>query len=425
MNELALFGGSPVRTKPFPHWPVFDEAEEKAVLEVVRSGEWWRYSMGEAIDAACTPGGVRSKVGEFQDLFAKAQGARYGIACASGTAAIEVVLKAMGIGRGDEVVVPPYTFIATATAPMLIGARPVFCDIDPATLNLDPTRLEEAITPRTKAVMPVHFAGLAADMERILGICKRRGIPVVEDACHGHGGAWNGRGLGTIGLAGAFSFQASKNMTAGEGGLITTDDAALAELCESYIWVGRKAGRPWYEHHYLGWNYRMTEFQGAILVEQLRRLGDQTERRQRNAAYLNEQLKAIPGIRPLQVPPYATRHACHIYVFGFDEAEFGISRADFLRALSAEGIPATAGYAFPLYRNPMFQDPSLSFDYSRFVALCPNSEQACKEMVWLEHRLLLGERGDMDDIVGAIRKVRGRLHELSSSSKVGQALVRA
>jgi dTDP-4-amino-4,6-dideoxygalactose transaminase len=425
MNELALFGGSPVRTKPFPHWPVFDEAEEKAVLEVVRSGEWWRYSMGEATDAASSLSGMRSKVGEFQDLFAKAQGAGYGIACASGTAAIEVVLKAMGIGHGDEVIVPPYTFIATATAPMLIGARPVFCDIDPATLNLDPSRLEEAITPRTKAVMPVHFAGLAADMERILGICKRRGVPVVEDACHGHGGAWNGRGLGTIGRAGAFSFQASKNMTAGEGGLITTDDAALAELCESHIWVGRKAGRPWYEHHYLGWNYRMTEFQGAILVEQLRRLRDQTERRQQNAAYLNEQLKAIPGIRPLQAPPYASRNACHIYVFRFDEAEFGINRTDFLQALSAEGIPATAGYAFPLYRNPMFQDPSLGFDYSRFVALCPNSERACKEMVWLEHRLLLGERADLDDIVGAIRKVRGRLHEFSSSGKVERTLARA
>ena len=414
MSELALFGGSPVRTKPFPHWPVFDEAEEKAVLDVVRSGQWWRYSMGEAIDVP-VPAGVRSKVGEFQDLFAKAQGARYGIACASGTAAIEVVLKAMGIGFGDEVIVPPYTFIATATAPMLIGARPVFCDIHPATLNLDPSRLEKAITPRTKAVMPVHFAGLAADMGSILDICGRHGIPVVEDACHGHGGTWNGRGLGTIGVAGTFSFQASKNMTAGEGGLITTDDRALAELCESYIWVGRKARRPWYEHHYLGWNYRMTEFQGAILVEQLRRLGDQTDRRQANAFYLNERLMAIPGIHPLDVPAYATRHSCHIYCFRFDEAEFGISRADFLQALSAEGIPATGGYAHPLYRNPMFQDPSLGSDYSRFIALCPNSERACKEMVWLEHRLLLGDRTDMDDVVEAFWKISAHRHEFEPS----------
>ena len=406
MSKLALFGGSPVRTRPFPRWPVFDRAEESAVLEVVRSGEWWRYSMGEAVDPVSAPGAVRSKVGEFQEMFAKLQGARYGIACATGTAAIEIVLKAIGIRPGDEVIVPPYTFIATATAPMLIGARPVFCDIDRATLNLDPSRLEEAITARTKAVMPVHFAGLAADMAPILEICGRRGIPVVEDACHGHGGTWNNRGLGTIGVAGTFSFQASKNMTAGEGGLIITGDAALAELCESYIWVGRKVGRPWYEHHYLGWNYRLTEFQGAILVEQLRRLAEQTERRQRNALYLNERLKAIPGIHPLEVPEYATRHSYHIYLFRFDEAEFGITRADFLQALSAEGIPASSGYAHPLYRNPLFQDPSLDFDYKEFIALCPNSERACKEMVWLEHRLLLGDRVDMEDIAQAILKIR-------------------
>jgi dTDP-4-amino-4,6-dideoxygalactose transaminase len=405
MSKLALFGGSPVRTEPFPRWPVFDQAEESAVLEVVRSGEWWRYSMGEAVDPASAPGGVRSKVSEFQQSFAKSQGARYGIACATGTAAIEIVLKAIGIGPGDEVIVPPYTFIATATAPMLIGARPVFCDIALTTLNLDPSRLEEAITPRTKAVMPVHFAGLAADMAPILEICGRHGIPVVEDACHGHGGTWKDRGLGTIGLAGTFSFQASKNMTAGEGGLIITDDAALAELCESYVWVGRKVGRPWYEHHYLGWNYRLTEFQGAILVEQLRRLAEQTERRERNALYLNERLRAIPGIHPLEVPEYATRHSCHIYVFRFDESQFGISRSDFLQALSAEGIPATSGYAHPLYRNPVFGDASLGSDYNRFIELCPNSERACKEMVWLEHRLLLGSRADMDDIVDAIRKI--------------------
>jgi dTDP-4-amino-4,6-dideoxygalactose transaminase len=420
MSKLALFGGSPVRTRPFPRWPVFDRAEENAVLEVVRSGEWWRYSMGEAVDPVSASGAVRSKVGEFQEMFAKLQGARYGIACATGTAAIEIVLKAIGIGPGDEVIVPPYTFIATATAPMLIGAKPVFCDVDRATLNLDPTRLEEAITDRTKAVMPVHFAGLAADMAPILEICGRRGIPVVEDACHGHGGTWNNRGLGTIGLAGTFSFQASKNMTAGEGGLITTGDAALAELCESYIWVGRKAGRPWYEHHYLGWNYRLTEFQGAILVEQLRRLTEQTQRRQRNALYLSEQLRTIPGIYPLKAPEYATRHSCHIYLFRFDETEFGMTRADFLDALSAEGIPASGGYAHPLYRNPLFQDPALGFDQKRFIALCPNSERACKEMVWLEHRILLADQTDMDDIVEAVRKInraKDNFHQQLSATR--------
>jgi dTDP-4-amino-4,6-dideoxygalactose transaminase len=405
MSDLALFGGKPVRSRPFPAWPVFDEGEEQALLELLRSGQWWRYTMGEAVQPAAASNGARSKVAEFQDRFAKSQGARFGIACSTGTAALEVALKAMVVGPGDEVIVPPYTFIATATAPMLIGATPVFCDIDLETFNMDPRRLEEAITPRTRAVVPVHFAGAAADMGAILEIAARRGLKVLEDAAHGHGGTWQGRGLGTIGAAGTFSFQASKNMTAGEGGLITTHDQELAEICESLVWVGREAGRPWYEHHRLGWNYRLTEFQGAILIEQLKRLERQTARRLANGLYLNEQLAKIPGIHPLRIPSYATRHSFHIYVFRFDAGEFDLSRQDFLAALAAEGIPASSGYAHPLYRNPLFQEPDLPLDYRRFTHLCPHAERACAEAVWLEHRLLLGDRADMDDIVAAIRKI--------------------
>jgi dTDP-4-amino-4,6-dideoxygalactose transaminase len=393
MSDLALFGGKPVRSRPFPAWPVFDTGEEQALLEVLRSGQWWRYTMGEAVQSAAASNGARSKVAEFQDLFAKSQGA------------LEVALKAMGVGPGDEVIVTPYTFIATATAPMLIGATPVFCDIDPETFNMDPRRMEEAITPRTRAVVPVHFAGLAADMEAILEIAARRGVKVLEDAAHAHGGAWQGRGLGTIGAAGTFSFQASKNMTAGEGGLITTDDPELAEICESLVWVGRQAGRPWYEHHRLGWNYRLTEFQGAILIEQLKRLEQQTSRRLANGLYLNEQLARIPGLHPLRIPSYATRHAFHIYVVRFRAAEFELSRQDFLAALAAEGIPASSGYAHPLYRNPLFQEPGLPLDCRRFADLCPQAERACAEAFWLEHRLLLGDRDDMDDIIAAIRKI--------------------
>ena len=415
MAQLALFGGEALRQKPFTSWPVFDEAEEQALLAILRSGDWWRYSMGEAADPSVSDASP-SKVAEFQSLFAKAQGAQYGIACATGTAAIEVVLKALGIGPGDEVIVPPYTFIATATAPMLIGATPVFCDIELDTFNLDPRRFEAAITARTKAVIPVHFAGLAADMEPILNIAAKRGIAVVEDAAHGHGGTWNGRGLGSIGVAGTFSFQASKNMTAGEGGLIVTDDHNLAEVCESYVWVGRKVGRPWYEHHRLGWNYRLTEFQAAILIAQLNRLKSQTERRHENGLYLRDRLAEIPGIHPLSIPAYATGHAFHIFVVRFDEGEFGLDRASFIAALGSEGIPASPGYAFPLYRNPLFQDPSLSRDYESFAALCPNAEKACEQAVWLEHRLLLGTREDMDDIARAVAKVYQCREEFSSAA---------
>lgn len=402
MNRLALHGGAPVRTRPFPAWPVHGAREEELALEVLRSGQWWRYTLGEALDG---PPATASKVAEFQHRFAAAHGCRYGIACVNGTAALEVALRALGVRPGDEVIVPPYTFVATATAPLLIGATPVFCDIEPDTLNLDPAKLAAAITPRTRAIVPVHFAGLAADLEAIQAIAGPRGLPVLEDAAHAHGGAWQGRPLGSLGAAATFSFQASKNMTAGEGGIITTNDAALAEICESLVWVGRKRGRPWYEHHRLGWNYRLTEFQAAILLAQLERLPEQTALRQRNGAALSAKLAAIPGIRPLSVPAYATGHAWHIYVFRFDAVAFGCSRDAFLAALAAEGIPASSGYAHPLYRNPLFHEPGLPLDYGRFADLCPASEQACREAVWLEHRLLLGTEADMDDIAEAVAKV--------------------
>ena len=396
MSQLALLGGQPVRTAPFPAWPVHGPREEQLALEVLSSGQWWRYTLGEDLANAASP----SKVAEFQHKFAAAHGCQYGIACVNGTAALEVSLRALGVTPGDEVIVPPYTFIATASAPMLIGATPVFCDIELDTLNLDPARLEAAITPRTRAIIPVHFAGLPADMQAILDIANRHGIPVLEDAAHAHGGSWNNRPLGSIGAMATFSFQASKNMTAGEGGIVVTNDPALAEIAESLVWVGRKKGRPWYEHHRLGWNYRLTEFQAAILLAQLERLPEQTARRQANGAYLTAKLKQIPGIHPMAVPSFTTGHAWHIYCLRFVESEFGISRARFLEALAAEGVPASSGYAHSLFNNPLY-DAS----YARYNDLCPNANQACREAVWMEHRYLLGSTADMDDIAAAFVKI--------------------
>lgn len=427
-SRLALLGGTPVRTTPFPSWPVFDHREEDAILEVLRSGQWWRYSCGEAVgEAPAGEAAPRSKVAEFQDAFARRHGARYGIACANGTAALEVALKAIGAGPGDEVIVPPYTFIATASAPLAVNAVPVFCDID-ETYNLDPHRLEQAITPRTRAVIPVHFAGLAADMDAILAIAARHRLFVIEDAAHGHGGAWRGRGLGSIGDAGTFSFQASKCMTAGEGGLIVTSNRELAALCESYVWGGRRAGGAWYEHYRLGWNYRLTEFQGAILLQQLKRLDEQTALRMRNGAYLNRRLSEIPGIHPLPAPERATTHSFHIYIFRIDEDELGVPKERFLAALAREGIPCSGGYGHPLYRSPMFLNQEFHargcpiscghyagrIDYAAFEQLCPRAERACREAVWLEQRVLLGGREDMDDIVRAVGKIHACRSELRS-----------
>lgn len=418
MSQLAMFGGTPVRSKPFPGWPVFDESEERALIGVLRSGTWWRNSQGESWSfRAPDEDGPKSKVAEFQEAFARFHKAQYGLACASGTAALEIALKAAEIGPGDEVVVPAYTFVATATAPLSINATPVFCDIQRDTLNLDPASFEQAITSRTRAVVPVHFAGMPADMERILNIARRHRLFVLEDAAHAHGASWNSKRVGTIGNAGTFSFQGSKNMTAGEGGEIVSNDREFMALCESYLWAGREVGRPWYEHHRLGWNYRLTEFQAAILLAQLNRVEQQNAKRMSNGLHLNAQLARIPGIAPLSVPPFATGHTFHLYVFRVVENEFGASREDVLSALQHEGIPCSAGYAYPLYRNPMFVNRDfyphknsngrclVDVDYSSFAERCPNAERACKEAIWLEHRILLADPPDMDDVVRALAKI--------------------
>jgi dTDP-4-amino-4,6-dideoxygalactose transaminase len=413
-DQLAIFGGPAARQRPIPTWPVFDQAEEKALIEVLRSGQWWsgNLSYHAAADGECL-----SRAMAFERAFADFHGAKYALACASGTAALELALKAAGIGPGDEVIVPPYSFLATASAPLLIGAIPVFCDIEPETFNLDPVRLEEAITPRTKAVIPVHFAGLPADMDRILAVARKNDLFVLEDAAHGHGGSSRGRALGTLGDAGIFSFQASKNMTAGEGGLILTDRPEIAELSNSYLWAGRNAGRPWYEHFRLGWNYRITEFQAAILIEQLKRLPAQAERRMGNGLRLTQGLRRIPGIRPLSIPDWVTRHAFHLFIFRFDAAAFGVSREQFLEWLTAEGVPCSSGYSQPLYRNPLFAEnqfhgngqpltpPGRHIDYLAYAEKCPVAERACAEAVWIEHRVLLGEPEEMDEIVHAIEKI--------------------
>jgi dTDP-4-amino-4,6-dideoxygalactose transaminase len=385
-------------------------------MEVLRSGRWWRYAYSEDHDPV---GSTKSRVAEFQETFAHFQGAKYGIACANGTAALEVSLKAIGVGPGDEVIVPAYTFVATATAVLMVNAIPIFADINYDTFNLDPASAERAVTGRTKAIIPVHFAGQAADMGAILDLARRRKLLVIEDTAHGHGGTWKGKGLGSIGHAGTFSFQASKNMTAGEGGLIITNDEGSATLCESYTSLGRKPETPWYEHHRLGWNYRMTEFQGGILLQQLKRLEKQNSKRRENAANLSAQLSRIPGIQTIRVPDYATRHSYHLYVFRLNEREFGVSRANFLAALAKEGVPCSGGYAYPVYKNPMFLNPDFyvhncpltcghydgKVDYAAFEVLCPDAERVCSEAVWLEHRLLLAERADMGDIARAISKI--------------------
>lgn len=396
-SQLAIHGGTPVRTRPFPAWPVHGEPEEQAVIRAIRSGKWGK------LDGA--------EVAAFERDFARYQGAEYGIAVVNGTVAIQIALMAAGIQAGDEVIVPPYTFLATATAVVTSNATPVFADIELDTFNINPQAIEALITPRTRAIIPVHFGGLPADMDAIMAIARRHHLVVIEDAAHAHAAEYKGRRAGSIGHMGTFSFQSSKNLTAGEGGFITTNDPALAEACREIHNCGRRKGHAWYEHFVISVNFRLSEVQGALLNAQLQRLEEQARRRWENGKYLNEQLGRIPGIKPQTIIPECTRHAFHLYCFRIDARELGAPRQAFLKALAAEGIPNFGGYPLPLYKQRLFLDRAFGpYDGCRGVdyakTCCPNSEAICYEQGgWLEHRMLLGTRQDMDDIVAAFRKV--------------------
>jgi dTDP-4-amino-4,6-dideoxygalactose transaminase len=398
-SKLALLGGKPVRKKPFTPWPVFGKPEEARLLKTLRSGKWGRLH-GKEVET-------------FEARFATLHGAKHGIAVVNGTVSLRIALMAAGIQADDEVIVPPYTFVSTATAVIEANAIPVFADIDLETFNIDPKAIEAAITPRTRAIIPVHFAGQPADMKAILRIAKKHNLVVIEDAAHAHGAIYAGRGAGSIGHFGSFSFQSSKNLTSGEGGLITTNDDKLAAACRSIHSCGRIEGGLWYEHHVIAGNYRLGEFQGAILNCQLARLEEQTKTRDENGQYLAARLAKLPGVFPQRRIKECDRHSYHLFMMRIDPAVFGVSRATVVKALQAEGVPCSAGYAISLPSQPLFRNKAFGpylakarakLNYAK--ARVPNSDLLCREQcIWLEQSIFLGPRGDMDDIAVAFEKI--------------------
>ena len=405
MAKLAINGGTPVRQEPFPSWPVWDEREVNGLRDVVESGTWF---MGP-------------KKEEFERRWAEFCKAEFAVAIINGTAALAVAYRAVGVESGDEVIIPPYTFVGTATAVLEVGAIPVFADVSLDTMNLDPSAAETAITERTTAIVPVHIGGNPADVDGIKALAKKHGLQVIEDAAQAHGAEWKGRRVGAIGDAGCFSFQASKNLNAGEGGCVVTNDPQIADRAWSVHNVGRVRGGAWYEHRVLGGNERMTEWQAALLLSQMERLEEQMHRRDAAAARLDQRLSDVPGIVPQKMVPGATRSAHHLYVFRYLADEFGgPDRARFLEALNAEGAPGRVGYN-PLYREPLFAEvipasPKLlagglgEMDYSN--VRCHNCERVCDEGVWLTQTVLLGTPEDMDDIADAILKIKENVDEL-------------
>ncbi len=411
MTKLAINGGSPVITDlRMPRWPEFDESDERALLEVFRSGQWWRGGTVEAQE--------KSAVGFFERRFAAYHNADYALAVNSGTTAVEIALRAVGVGHGDEVIVPDLSFVVTASACLTMGAYPVFVDVDPRTGQIDPDAIEPAIGPRTKAICLVHFGGYPADMDRIPEIAKKHNLALIEDSAHAHGSQWRGRGVGTFGDFGTFSFQQFKSLTAGEGGILTTNTLDRWRAAYSYHNLGRLEHKGQYEFYLVSSNLRLTDLQGALLNSQFPRFEKQVERR--NVAYkrLDAKLGAIPGIEPQPEDERITRRGFYYYIYRYDSEAFkGLPRERFLEALKAEGVPgAGRGYGSALHTYPLFQEMEVPSDRSncqyKYVS-CPVAERlAAQEICTLAHQVLLLDDAQLDRIAEAVAKIRENADEL-------------
>ena len=428
MGKLAITGGKPLRKKPLPQWPIAKKAEAAALKDVLESTLWGGQPFPGKHAAA------------FAAKFAQVHTAKYAQCVNTGTVAIQAALKAIGIKPGDEVIVPAYTWEGTVGPVLLVSAIPVFVDVDPDTYCLDARLIERAITPKTKAILPVHLGMRFADMDEILRIATKHNLKVVEDCAHAHGGMWMGKGAGSMGDLGAFSFQSSKLITSGEGGAVVTNNLEYMERVQSYINAGRASVTDKYHHRIIGFNYRLGEFQAAVLGPQLDRLPAQSAIRERNMRYFESRLQNTTGIGLLKPDPRITRLAPYGYVLKyFSEKAKEIPRASFVAALQLEGIPCDGLFYEPVYKSSLFpvdpaDFPALSWGREKPLDLrnlysCPESERAAyHEAVWFPHQNFLGSREDTDTIADAVEKVlanieelRGLDHKAIRNQKLGRA----
>ncbi|MFW6599134.1 DegT/DnrJ/EryC1/StrS family aminotransferase [Propionibacteriaceae bacterium Y2011] len=402
-EPLAVNGGQPTVAGDFPAWPIYDQNEADALLEVLNSGKW-----------GSTHGDV---VATFENEFATHQQTKYASALSNGTLALAAALSAGGVGIGDEVIVPPYTFIATAAAALFVGAVPVFADVLPHNHLLDPEAVKAAITERTKAVIPVHLAGAVADMDAFAAIGREHDLLIIEDGAQATGAAWRGTPVGGLGDIGTFSFQSSKNLTAGEGGAVTSNDEELAQALYSAINVGRVRGGGWYEHQRVGYNLRLTEFQAAVLRVQLSRLDAQQKQRDEAANLLAELLEPIEGVEVDATDERQTAHGRHLFLMRF--SAFGgdaAVRDAAVKALSAEGVTGVSGGYVPLHRNePLVRDAKAIADklgQPYATPDCPVTDAVSKDSIWLTQPLMLGTTEQVGQIASAISKVVANVDSL-------------
>src|SRR6266852_5599109 len=413
MQKLAILGGQPVRTKPFAPWPQYTQADVDRVVKVIESRHWGRFPVPSR------------HAGEFAKRFAEMHGAKYGQCVVNGTVALLVSLQALGLKFGDEVIVPAYTWDGTAIAVLQAGCVPVFADVDPDTYCLDPQAVRAAITSRTRAILPVHLAMRFADMPALLAIAREHDLLIIEDCAHAHGGRFQGQGAGAAGDAGCFSFQESKLMTGGEGGIVLTNRLDCYEALQSIVNCGRPSITDQFERKMLGANYRMTELQAALLIGQLEMWPGFCEKRTRNAALLSKSLSNLPHVRPLPPQPGLMRQTIYNYVFQYRPTGPAPSRDLLVAAIEAEGVPCDGRFYEPVYRSDLFYAtpqncPQLvlgresRMDYSK--CKCPISERAgYHESVWLPQFLLIGDEADVLDVGRAVGKVVSNLGDLAKA----------
>jgi dTDP-4-amino-4,6-dideoxygalactose transaminase len=416
-DTLAIHGGTPVSAAPFPMWPQFDPKVLEVVQEPLRTGKvnYWTGTVGM----------------EFEQAFAEWCGARFGVSTTNGTSALHTALAGLGIGPGDEVIVPSYTFIATSFSVCQAGAVPVFADVERNSHTLDPAAVEAAISPQTAAIMPVHLYGVIANLGPLLEIAKKHGLALVEDSAQAHGGLYQGRKAGTVGDVGAFSFCQSKHLTTGgEGGAVVTDNEDVAWRCRSFRDHGYdvaerlrllelEAKLP-YIHNMVGFNYRMTEMQSAVgLVELARMDSYHMPNRRRNAQHLAKQLQGVPGIEYLPLDTPERRNAYWQFPIVLKmEALGGKSIGDIVKAVEAEGVPAGPVLWPQCYREKAYQEHN-GFGKLKYPFEDPSARPAavqydqyhCPNAAWLEERTFfvpvhpVYDVAHMDLLAQAITKV--------------------
>ena len=384
---LAIDGGVPVRTERFAQWPPkASEREYQALKDVLDSGHWWQSGSGKAE--------------EFEAWFAEYQGTRYSVAVTNGTHALELICRGLDIGPGDEVLVPALTFISSATAVSSVGATPVPVDIDPITYCIDVVDADRKLTKATKAVMPVHLAGQPANMDEVVAFVQGAGIHIIEDAAQAIGAEWNGKRVGGFGIAGAFSFQAAKLLTAGEGGAVTTDSQDFTERLGLIANCGRARGKPGYNHVELGSNYRISEFHAALLLSQTADYEGLLEQRAGQAVKLRRMLQDNMGGIPPAIHPSVTRNPWYMYLVRLPKGiASGIDNQRWADALTAEGVPASPIYPV-FYETPIYRKLT-----PQFSGTCPIAEAAAREVVWLHHSMLLEDDRGIQDIADAFGKL--------------------